>query len=1813
MRSRLTFPSAGMETKYVWDRHNIQNNGIYKWDKHNVINKTEHYWDKYSTLNEKSEFQWSRYEINPVEYHEWHRYSVTPTDEYVENVWATDEVEYDYINFAFNGDFEVKDNRSVSMITGYITLFGLDKNHNEYKKVLDVAELFEKKIVIWNLCYSRLWYGASYSETLSQANSVTKPDFIGQVKLAVANHGTDANGNKIYKYNLMGTKIISGNLYYVYWGAPINNLSNQLNIQFGKKAKLVSQNIYPRDDSIFINESIVDGSFSSITEFQNTSYLSINDNLKGYKINFDNYEVVTSLSSTAYPNGTELGPNFDTPTYFYVYNGSNTVYEKGDYIDTITSLEDGVYPEDGVYEGYWYETLKSHIWNKYEIITDPVYRWDAYKARNKEYFVAERYNRIGLTVASNNDWGPAISGDQTGYVNGWQIHLWNIPADEKITIYGLNKGITGPSPVDEVEMTLREFAQIGNTGGITPRGMRPFCNIMGLSLLGKTYIIHGGGDASFFMPCSINNADNTCDLGICSSYYGLWEYNIDKGLSNSNGDTVVYLAGEHETPNRTYTNIELVVGMYGEPEEVEIIEGEDSFEDAKISELRNYPFKAVYYNPYGTEEYYYFKIKTLNTLDDEFMPDTDIDPIQVTSLSEDTYPEDGYQDGKWYKYTGYSTESSPGTYLGQVFDTNIYAYPDNGAQDSYWYIYHSSIKDQGHYVWDKYKLKYTYKWSKQPVIYKEVIDLYNYTNSAIYFYTNEEITKTHYVFKDGTPTNWQNLTSDTEIILYGFAPEEGYCLYTDSNPFLMPKRLTFTIQELYEWYFENIQNNDYEGYIPLYLTWMMGFAVRGKTYCWEQKENSSSAYQADRYFFKISKNGASYNVEMKCEVDSTSTYMGIWELSLYDAFTKGQFSSSYKTDKYGYQYYYDYALSAPRGRLLTSNNPSDDLTSFDTNSTGQLNYNFNIMKQCYLLNFPFKGFRNIETYSSNYYSGYKTRYPSDMYFTEDKKVDTTAPIEYIYDTDSSKYPSNDYQGNYFYKKLTNETTTSYGEFIDKVYSTTASLYPLDGKSGSYWYIYTGVEPIAPVKKDAYLGQVVSTDKNYYPADNYQGSYWYVYTGSQLFQYKGSFIEVVDSENRYTYPTDGVKSDYWYVYEGFENNGPYKSRWVDEVETNNKNTYPTDGISGNYWYVYKKSYNGYKLQINDENLKGGINYKHNINPEEDFMVGCVSSAEIDFEYDNTLDDFEKYIAEDYCDYYTWQPEDNDWRLIGRFWLDDVSYQRTSAKVKAFDAVLACDIYVDEFINNTTFPISLINFFNNLCKYCGVSGIINAGVTNTTKVFEDNFEAINITARQLFQYIAEMAGGFIVADTQGRLVLTSYTNTQKTLDNTKYTTYARQRYTVEPISGLTVRMNTDDLGVSSGNVEDNPYIIENNPLFYTNSVDEIMPAVSSLYQSIGNKAYRPAEVELLQDFGINCGDIIDINGDTFYVMDKELSASGCKLKCYGNQYRAKQPTSINADIIALRGKTNELYRDLEMTQSTLTDRANGLQSQITQTAEEINLRVTNEVAGLESEISQTAEQISSRVTNEVAGLESKITQTADSITSSVTDEINQAKSEIKQTTDSISLEVQNQGDLVAQLVLDVDGISAKGYVTFTDLAGSGTTTINGDNITTGTISADRINLTGSISWGDLTQSCKNTIASYAGDSDLPDYIHSTYIDATTIKSPTIQGGTLYAGNVWEGYCRMTSSGLNVVSDTGGNICGIGWHPGYYNLPYVVLGSGVDNVGTDQGLIKKYTHGIWIGDSDSIFASNEQVPTSGTGIFVDFVEGKIYKYINGTKTQL
>lgn len=563
-----------------------------------------------------------------------------------------------------------------------------------------------------------------------------------------------------------------------------------------------------------------------------------------------------------------------------------------------------------------------------------------------------------------------------------------------------------------------------------------------------------------------------------------------------------------------------------------------------------------------------------------------------------------------------------------------------------------------------------------------------------------------------------------------------------------------------------------------------------------------------------------------------------------------------------------------------------------------------------------------------------------------------------------------------------------------------------------------------------------------------------------------------------------------------------------------------------------------ITITDSNIRGGVKYTQNINPNTDFIIGCASSAEIVFDYDNRNNDVSQYVEDGVFNYYIQQANDTDWRLIGKFYIQSSEVKKNLITIRAYDAMIKTEAYIDSFIDGLTFPLTTTSLFTKLCSFLGVScGGIDPGLVNTTFKIQDNFQAINITGRQVIQYIAEACAGYAVADTNGAICIKDYEFVNTELNNSNYVSYTKANYKVDRVEGLTIRTTQDDIGVSQGATEGNVYIIQNNPLFYAENDSQLRNVSYNLYQKILiMNGYVPASLNLLQDFGLKCGQIFKINGNKFILMKKEITASGTTFECYGNKQREKQESNLNSEIIALRGKTNELYRDLEQTKSTLTDTANGLKSQITQTASEIRSEINNTKDGLQSNIDQTASSIRTEISDTKKGLESKIEQTADGINTTVSSQ-GQQITQLQQTTNSISSTVSNQGQTITEIKQDLDGISLtynstngtasitigdvtvsqlvdgkyvdkavaginlNGYVQFTDLSTPGSTTISGSNITTGTISADRINMTGAITWSDLSSGVKNTINSAGG---LSESEVKTVITDSLVSSPTIAGG-------------------------------------------------------------------------------------------------------------
>lgn len=186
-----------------------------------------------------------------------------------------------------------------------------------------------------------------------------------------------------------------------------------------------------------------------------------------------------------------------------------------------------------------------------------------------------------------------------------------------------------------------------------------------------------------------------------------------------------------------------------------------------------------------------------------------------------------------------------------------------------------------------------------------------------------------------------------------------------------------------------------------------------------------------------------------------------------------------------------------------------------------------------------------------------------------------------------------------------------------------------------------------------------------------------------------------------------------------------------------------------------------------------------------------------------------------------------------------------------------------------------------------------------------------------------------------------------------------------------------------------------------------------------------------------------------------------------------------------------------------------SSITKTAGEIRLEVASNINSLSSEFSVKLDSITGRVN----GLESDY-------------------SSLEQYVDSITLSVSNGSTsstiklMAGGVTINTETITMSGLVTYTGLA-NGTTTINGGCIKTGTIDAEYLNLTGAISFHDLTQDVQDdindayTMASDAQDVvyDLDDtigewsyhYRGQTYIDGGMIMTGTVRASTLEGGEV------------------------------------------------------------------------------------------------------
>ena len=409
------------------------------------------------------------------------------------------------------------------------------------------------------------------------------------------------------------------------------------------------------------------------------------------------------------------------------------------------------------------------------------------------------------------------------------------------------------------------------------------------------------------------------------------------------------------------------------------------------------------------------------------------------------------------------------------------------------------------------------------------------------------------------------------------------------------------------------------------------------------------------------------------------------------------------------------------------------------------------------------------------------------------------------------------------------------------------------------------------------------------------------------------------------------------------------------------------------------------------------------------------------------------------------------------------QKASAnvvKVTAYDRMTLLDKGLSPWLRSVQgqFPMTLGALAQAVCAQCGVTLADGAldGARNQDYAVQA-FYADGLTGRQLIQWAAQAMGRFARMTPAGALEFAWYTGFAGygigpgddaagvptalglsgpllgTMDGRVWTFRRAQNgyfqgglsyedYETAPLDKVQIKQSDDDVGViyPPDETGTNALVIQGNLLLTTASADALRPVAQALYEQLRGVTYTPLEVSLPLTAGAPApGQILSVAdawGRTMqaYVMQRTVTGQRMTLTCTGNA-RRDSTAAVNSRAYQNRqGKMLELQMGID-----------GL-----------NVKAS-ELQGDYAQLSVAVDGIQTEVAGKLG--------------------LDEAQTLIDQSLAGLTLSA-TAGDQASTLTLKAGGttlssatISFNGMVTFADLAGSGTTVINGDNITAGSISS------------------------------------------------------------------------------------------------------------------------------------------------------------------
>ena len=395
-------------------------------------------------------------------------------------------------------------------------------------------------------------------------------------------------------------------------------------------------------------------------------------------------------------------------------------------------------------------------------------------------------------------------------------------------------------------------------------------------------------------------------------------------------------------------------------------------------------------------------------------------------------------------------------------------------------------------------------------------------------------------------------------------------------------------------------------------------------------------------------------------------------------------------------------------------------------------------------------------------------------------------------------------------------------------------------------------------------------------------------------------------------------------------------------------------------------------IIDSSVIISCEYTEEVNCSTNLSFGDVTASELNVEIRSTEaiqqgEVFTSYMIEDGVE-----------TLIGEFIAEKPTVaSKASIKFSAYDNISKTEKLFSGWLrdNQELFPMTPMDLVLHICSYCEVT--YAGGAFPNQNISLNAFYADGLSCRQVLAWVGELAGRFVRANTKGEIEFADYIENRESSVTYKreYTTpsdmvitdtkghvsitsdsmvvteddkgnvvaaienievldadgnvilamglavpylegtLSYETYKTDAVERVQVKHSGDDIGVIyPAEADGNTYVIQENILLGTCSVEDVTTVAQSLYEYLRSVSYVPFTVTIPRTLKIRAGDIImiqDSNGKVFdtIVMKMSVSGVGVTLASTGDKSYGTNAAVSSERYSNLTGKVLELSKTVE----------------------------------------------------------------------------------------------------------------------------------------------------------------------------------------------------------------------------------------------------------------------------------------------------------------